>query len=69
MYLIFDYVSANRRYPGHPLASHLMIHLSEAGTPGGALPAEPGFAGEQHGSFMEFRIHCYKPHSVADRQG
>lgn len=35
----------SRRYPGHPLASHLKIHLTEGGTPGKGLPAEPGNAG------------------------
>jgi hypothetical protein len=30
------------------MAAHLMIHLTEAGTPGVGLPAAPGYAGERH---------------------
>eukprot|EP00878_Enallax_costatus_P010043 GHUV01010482.1.p1 GENE.GHUV01010482.1~~GHUV01010482.1.p1 ORF type:complete len:611 (+),score=181.63 GHUV01010482.1:1052-2884(+) len=38
--------AAQARSPGHPLASHLLIHLTEAGTPGSSkyVPRQPGFA-------------------------
>lgn len=59
-----DITEALRRSPGHPLASHLMIHLTEGGTPGPGLPAVPGNAGKRH--YLDMRpedsaplnLHC-----------
>ncbi|KAF8058948.1 hypothetical protein HT031_005516 [Scenedesmus sp. PABB004] len=41
-----DIAAALAARPGHPLAAHLLIHLTEGGTPGSArdVPALPGFA-------------------------
>jgi hypothetical protein len=41
--------TALQRQARHPMASHLIIHLTEGGTPGPATPAtmQPGYAGEQ----------------------
>jgi len=44
-----DIAEALRRQPGHPMAAHLTIHLTEAATPGVHTPAEPGYAGEGGG--------------------
>lgn len=55
-----DIAEALRRYPGHPMAAHLMIHLTEAGTPGVGLPAVPGNAalGEAAADSLS-RVHPY----------
>jgi hypothetical protein len=41
-----DIGEAFKRQVGHPMAAHLLIHLTEAGTPGPG-PVKPGFAGEK----------------------
>jgi hypothetical protein len=40
--------TALQRQPRHPMASHLLIHLTEGGTPGPASSAtmRPGYAGD-----------------------
>jgi hypothetical protein len=48
-----DLAEASRRAPeGHPMAAHLMIHLTESASPGSSadVPLQPGYAGEAGGA-------------------
>ena len=56
-----DITTALTRQPGHPLATHVMIHMTEGATPGGSdsVPAKLGYAGEDCGYSLSEKIYHY----------